>query len=169
MFLTGEMDKKKVAVPLVCHGHSRPVVDLFYSPITPDGFFLISASKGTRYYSFSPGIWLFDLNKCFGSNLVVCRFVVYYVKLHCILFEVSRFDLNCAVELSSVWNCENLNWFFCLLITVKALTIYLISACNHIVCLGSCAHNLFDLTVTCLFRINLFHSPESVTKMVVKD
>ncbi|KAF2317957.1 hypothetical protein GH714_041281 [Hevea brasiliensis] len=39
------MDKKRVAVPLVCHGHSRPVVDLFYSPITPDGFFLISASK----------------------------------------------------------------------------------------------------------------------------
>ncbi|XP_015872147.2 uncharacterized protein LOC107409224 isoform X1 [Ziziphus jujuba] len=39
------MDKKKVVVPLVCHGHSRPVVDLFYSPITPDGFFLISASK----------------------------------------------------------------------------------------------------------------------------
>ncbi|XP_030457627.1 uncharacterized protein LOC115678386 [Syzygium oleosum] len=39
------MEKKKTAVPLVCHGHSRPVVDLFYSPITPDGFFLISASK----------------------------------------------------------------------------------------------------------------------------
>ncbi|KAJ0977833.1 hypothetical protein J5N97_013307 [Dioscorea zingiberensis] len=39
------MEKKKVSVPLVCHGHSRPVVDLFYSPITPDGFFLISASK----------------------------------------------------------------------------------------------------------------------------
>ncbi|KAJ8478187.1 hypothetical protein OPV22_021914 [Ensete ventricosum] len=39
------MDKKKMAVPLVCHGHSRPVVDLFYSPVTPDGFFLISASK----------------------------------------------------------------------------------------------------------------------------
>ncbi|KAM1155307.1 hypothetical protein ACFX15_025619 [Malus domestica] len=38
-------NKKKVAVPLVCHGHSRPVVDLFYSPVTPDGFFLISASK----------------------------------------------------------------------------------------------------------------------------
>lgn len=44
------MDKKKVAVPLVCHGHSRPVVDLFYSPVTPDGFFLISASKGTFFY-----------------------------------------------------------------------------------------------------------------------
>lgn len=39
------MDKKKVVAPLVCHGHSRPVVDLFYSPITPDGFFLVSASK----------------------------------------------------------------------------------------------------------------------------
>ncbi|CAI9779960.1 unnamed protein product [Fraxinus pennsylvanica] len=39
------MDKKKVVVPLVCHGHSRPVVDLFYSSITPDGFFLVSASK----------------------------------------------------------------------------------------------------------------------------
>jgi serine-threonine kinase receptor-associated protein len=38
--------KKKAAVPLVCHGHSRPVVDLFYSPVTPDGYFLISASKG---------------------------------------------------------------------------------------------------------------------------
>ncbi|KAG6426000.1 hypothetical protein SASPL_110213 [Salvia splendens] len=39
------MDKKKVVAPLVCHGHSRPVVDLFYSPVTPDGFFLVSASK----------------------------------------------------------------------------------------------------------------------------
>lgn len=46
------MDKKKVAVPLVCHGHSRPVVDLFYSPITPDGFFLISASKGDCFIRF---------------------------------------------------------------------------------------------------------------------
>ncbi|AQK82365.1 Serine-threonine kinase receptor-associated protein [Zea mays] len=42
------MEKKKVAIPLVCHGHSRPVVDLFYSPVTPDGYFLISASKDTN-------------------------------------------------------------------------------------------------------------------------
>ncbi|KAG9129965.1 hypothetical protein Leryth_007089 [Lithospermum erythrorhizon] len=42
------MDKKKAAAPLICHGHSRPVVDLFYSPITPDGYFLISASKDSN-------------------------------------------------------------------------------------------------------------------------
>ncbi|KFK35774.1 hypothetical protein AALP_AA4G034300 [Arabis alpina] len=42
------MDKKKVTIPVVCHGHSRPVVDLFYSPITPDGFFLVSASKDSH-------------------------------------------------------------------------------------------------------------------------
>jgi serine-threonine kinase receptor-associated protein len=39
------MDKRKAQVPLVCHGHSRPIVDLSYSPITPDGFFLVGASK----------------------------------------------------------------------------------------------------------------------------
>jgi len=46
------MEKKKVTIPQVCHGHSRPVVDLFYSPITPDGFFLISASKGDNTFGF---------------------------------------------------------------------------------------------------------------------
>lgn len=40
------MEKRKAQIPLVCHGHSRPIVDLSYSPITPDGFFLVSASKG---------------------------------------------------------------------------------------------------------------------------
>jgi hypothetical protein len=42
------LEKKKVVNPLVCHGDSRPVVDLFYSSVTPDGYFLISASKGKR-------------------------------------------------------------------------------------------------------------------------
>lgn len=51
------MDRKRLVVPLVCHGHSRPVVDLFYSPITPDGFFLISASKGMVMIQL--GIFLF--------------------------------------------------------------------------------------------------------------
>ena len=43
---TNPNHRMKVAVSKVCHGHSRPVVDLFYSPVTPDGYFLISASKG---------------------------------------------------------------------------------------------------------------------------
>lgn len=30
-------------IPLICSGHSRPVPDLSYSPITDDGFFLASA------------------------------------------------------------------------------------------------------------------------------
>jgi len=30
-------------IPLICSGHSRPVPDLSYSAITPDGFFIISA------------------------------------------------------------------------------------------------------------------------------
>mmetsp|Transcript_10312 Transcript_10312/g.35908 ORF Transcript_10312/g.35908 Transcript_10312/m.35908 type:complete len:318 (-) Transcript_10312:15-968(-) len=33
------------AGPLVCHGHSRPIVDVQYSTVTEDGYFLISASK----------------------------------------------------------------------------------------------------------------------------
>ena len=31
--------------PLVCHGHSRPIVGINYSPITEDGSFIVSASK----------------------------------------------------------------------------------------------------------------------------
>uniref|UniRef100_A0A803K602 Serine-threonine kinase receptor-associated protein n=1 Tax=Xenopus tropicalis TaxID=8364 RepID=A0A803K602_XENTR len=31
--------------PLTCSGHTRPVVDLAFSPVTPYGFFLISACK----------------------------------------------------------------------------------------------------------------------------
>eukprot|EP00730_Choanoeca_flexa_P016530 TRINITY_DN7833_c0_g1_i1.p1 TRINITY_DN7833_c0_g1~~TRINITY_DN7833_c0_g1_i1.p1 ORF type:complete len:341 (+),score=74.05 TRINITY_DN7833_c0_g1_i1:86-1024(+) len=31
--------------PLTCSGHTRPVVDLAFSPITADGFFLVSACK----------------------------------------------------------------------------------------------------------------------------
>eukprot|EP01026_Neomeris_dumetosa_P066844 TRINITY_DN6490_c0_g1_i2.p1 TRINITY_DN6490_c0_g1~~TRINITY_DN6490_c0_g1_i2.p1 ORF type:complete len:372 (+),score=33.20 TRINITY_DN6490_c0_g1_i2:130-1116(+) len=31
--------------PLVCHGHSRPIVEVNYSTVTPDGYFLVSASK----------------------------------------------------------------------------------------------------------------------------
>lgn len=31
--------------PFVCHGHSRPIVEVNYSRVTPDGYFLVSASK----------------------------------------------------------------------------------------------------------------------------
>eukprot|EP00299_Pterocystis_sp_00344_P010122 c4451_g1_i1.p1 GENE.c4451_g1_i1~~c4451_g1_i1.p1 ORF type:complete len:319 (+),score=73.91 c4451_g1_i1:35-991(+) len=39
------MDITVRPVPLTCPGHSRPVVFLQYTGITPDGFFLVSASK----------------------------------------------------------------------------------------------------------------------------
>ena len=79
------MDKKRVAIPLVCHGHSRPIVDLFSSLVTPDGFFLVSASKGmiqdlklllwfkTLIY-VSPNF--LDINYDFGSFFffVQCQF-----------------------------------------------------------------------------------------------
>ena len=32
--------------PLTCSGHTRPVVDLAFSDLTPHGYFLISACKG---------------------------------------------------------------------------------------------------------------------------
>jgi hypothetical protein len=40
--------------PLVCHGHSRPIVNLEYSQATEDGVFLISSSKGTRCTAVDP-------------------------------------------------------------------------------------------------------------------
>ena len=32
--------------PLTCSGHTRPITDLCFSEITPDGFFIISGCKG---------------------------------------------------------------------------------------------------------------------------
>lgn len=39
------MNPKKSQQPAVCHGHSRPIVEVNYSHVTPDGYFLVSASK----------------------------------------------------------------------------------------------------------------------------
>eukprot|EP00879_Flechtneria_rotunda_P000387 GHRR01000480.1.p1 GENE.GHRR01000480.1~~GHRR01000480.1.p1 ORF type:complete len:326 (+),score=85.79 GHRR01000480.1:155-1132(+) len=39
------MMPKKSQQPIVCHGHSRPIVEVNYSNVTPDGYFLVSASK----------------------------------------------------------------------------------------------------------------------------
>lgn len=41
--------------PLTCSGHTRPVVDLAFSGITPFGYFLISACKGEARPAASPG------------------------------------------------------------------------------------------------------------------
>lgn len=36
-------------IPLTCSGHTRPVVDIQFSTITPEGkYFLISACKGKK-------------------------------------------------------------------------------------------------------------------------
>ena len=35
--------------PLTCSGHTRPVVDLKFSKITDDGYFLISSCKGRLF------------------------------------------------------------------------------------------------------------------------
>ncbi|WIA34259.1 hypothetical protein OEZ86_012606 [Tetradesmus obliquus] len=39
------MMQRKCQQPIVCHGHSRPIVEVNYSNVTPDGYFLVSASK----------------------------------------------------------------------------------------------------------------------------
>eukprot|EP00744_Colponema_vietnamica_P006516 GILI01009458.1.p1 GENE.GILI01009458.1~~GILI01009458.1.p1 ORF type:complete len:303 (-),score=62.28 GILI01009458.1:85-993(-) len=35
-------------VPLVCPGHTKSIIQLYYSPVTPDGVFLISACKDNK-------------------------------------------------------------------------------------------------------------------------
>lgn len=59
-----------MGVPLVCHGHSRPVVDVSYSPVTPDGFFLISASKGMILFpdEIKDMIYRFRLDRLVFAN-----------------------------------------------------------------------------------------------------
>ena len=39
-------------IPLTCSGHTRPVVHLSFSDITPYGYFLISACKGKILISY---------------------------------------------------------------------------------------------------------------------
>jgi hypothetical protein len=36
-------------IPITCSGHTRPVVDLRFSGITPYGYFIISACKGSNF------------------------------------------------------------------------------------------------------------------------
>ena len=47
----GKMSSLK-QTPLTCSGHTRPVVFLTYSDVTPFGYFLISACKGNILTNF---------------------------------------------------------------------------------------------------------------------
>ena len=42
---SSSVGEERDRTPLVCHGHSRPIVSLSYSPVTEDGSFIVSASK----------------------------------------------------------------------------------------------------------------------------
>ena len=54
--------------PLTCSGHTRPVVHLSFSRITPDGYFLISASKGFEF--------IFSITK-FVRNIQFIHFFIF--------------------------------------------------------------------------------------------
>jgi serine-threonine kinase receptor-associated protein len=42
-------------VPLTCHGHSRPVPHLSFSPLEKeDVYYMISACKGLRFHLLQP-------------------------------------------------------------------------------------------------------------------
>jgi hypothetical protein len=59
-------------IPLICSGHSRPVPEIAYSKITPDGTFLVSACLGTDSFAFIIHFYkLFDLLSINGSNWVI--------------------------------------------------------------------------------------------------
>ncbi|CAL0299298.1 unnamed protein product [Lupinus luteus] len=81
------MENKKVAVPLVSHGHSRPVVDLFYSPITPDGFFLISASKDSSpmLRNGESGDWIGTFQSHKGAHEHIVRACAFSEDTHLLL------------------------------------------------------------------------------------
>ncbi|KAM0066678.1 putative transcription factor WD40-like family [Helianthus debilis subsp. tardiflorus] len=83
----------QVAVPLVCHGHSRPVVDLFYNPVTLDRYFLISASKDStpmlRNGETGDWIGIFEGHK-----------VKFWDANHSGL--VKSYDMSCNVESASL-------------------------------------------------------------------
>jgi hypothetical protein len=88
------MEKKKLAMPLVCHDHSRPVVDLFYNPVMPNGYFLINASKGKR--SFPPN----SVSELLGADWVPLNVTWWMVVSSVVLARV----VNCVALYASLTN-----------------------------------------------------------------
>jgi hypothetical protein len=60
-------------IPITCSGHTRPVVDLRFSDVTPYSYFLISACKGMPLLfsalNFSFILYLF-LESGFAKRLI---------------------------------------------------------------------------------------------------
>lgn len=54
--------------PLTCSGHTRPVVDLAFSGITPYGYFLISACKGKQSETYNM-VLTFNVYETLGVDL----------------------------------------------------------------------------------------------------
>ena len=56
-------------IPLTCSGHTRPVVDLAFSRLTDDGYFMISACKGE--FMISEVVTVSVFRKVFFSLIVL--------------------------------------------------------------------------------------------------
>lgn len=55
-------DAPRQYVPLTCHGHSRPVPHISFSPLRKDDvYYMISACKGTSTATPSPGYVALDM------------------------------------------------------------------------------------------------------------
>lgn len=91
-----------MGAPLVCHGHSRPVVDVAYSPVTPDGFFLISASKGM----------IFDMIQ--SRSICICVSMIFTWNFACFVLWIYELHCECALK----------NWYGCLLLFIVWILIF---------------------------------------------
>lgn len=72
--------------PLTCSGHTRPVVQLAFSDITPFGYFLISACKGMTFQFwplFLQMLKQYGRNRVFRiSSISISEFTAYSLQLN---------------------------------------------------------------------------------------
>lgn len=104
--------KKDMPNPLVCHGHSRPIVDVQYSQITNDGYFIASASKDGQpmirngetgdwigtFLGHKGAVWVCVLNK--PALLAATASADYTARLWDALTgdELHKFEQSCVVR-----------------------------------------------------------------------